>query len=290
VGTASDAGGNDRAFSYANGVMHDLGTFGGATAAAYGVNDAGRIVGSATTAQGYGENGLAFVQINGIMYSLGALPTVDYALFSRALAINAAGRVVGVSSFGDFGAPEFPEHGFVFSDALNMMIDLGTLGGLYSSAMSINDGGWIAGRASTTLDPGNVGHTIPHAFLYINGVMFDLGALGGPFEISEAHDVNNLGQVVGWAGAGGGEGAHGFLFQGGSMLDLNALIGDSAGWTITDAAAINDFQQIAGTACRDGQCYAVRLDLPEPGTWLLMALGLGLLGWSSALTRRSTRS
>ncbi len=288
VGTASDAAGEDRAFSYENGVMHDLGTFGGATSAAYGINDAGRIVGSATTAFGYGENGLAFVQISGVKYNLGAFPTVDYAVRSSARAINTAGRVVGVSSIGDFGAPEYPEHAFMADNGL--MVDLGTLGGLYSEAFSINDGGWIAGRASTTLDPDNVGHTIPHGFLYINGLMIDLGGLSGPLDFSEARDVNNLGQVVGFSSVANAPDNHGFLFQGGSMLDLNALIDPLSGWTVTGASAINDLQQIAGTACHNGQCFAVRLDLPEPGTWLLTGLGLGVLGWSARLTRRSTQS
>ena len=185
---------------------------------------------------------------------------------------------------------EFAEHAFVYSNGA--MADLGTLGGLYSYALAINDGGVIAGTASTTLDPLGIGHTVSHAFLYINNMMIDLGAFSDDSYVgSSALDVNNLGQAVGWTNAGAGL-HHGFLYQGGAMRDLNQLIDPLSGWTVTEAAAINDLQQIAGTACRNGQCHAVRLDLlpadvPEPGAWLLMAGGLGLLARSRRRSRRS---
>jgi hypothetical protein len=69
------------------------------------------------------------------------------------------------------------------------------------------------------------------------------------------------------------------------MVDLNSLIDPASGWVITDAEGINGAQQIAATACRGGaigECYAVRLDLvsavPEPGSWAMLAFGLGAIG------------
>ena len=289
VGYADNAAGNTRAFSYVGGVMSDLGTLGGDSSRAYGLNNAGRIVGTADYPEGgTGQYGIAFAYDSGSMHGLGYLPTSEGFEQSRALAVNSLGQIVGVSSATLFGPPEFPEHAFWYS--CGRMVDLGTLGGLYSAARSISDDGLIAGQASTTLDPENIGHTIPHAFLYIHGMMIDLGALLDPLSYSDARDVNNLGQVVGAGVFAGSEGLHGFLYQGGSMHDINALIDPLSGWTVTEAAAINDLEQIAGTACRDGQCYAVRLDLfqvPEPGAWLLMATGLGML---CSVRRRSRRS
>jgi PEP-CTERM motif len=61
--------------------------------------------------------------------------------------------------------------------------------------------------------------------------------------------------------------------------NLNKLL-DPASGSITEAAAINDVQQIAATSCRGGSCYALRLDpvtaVPEPTFGALLLAGLGV--------------
>jgi len=163
------------------------------------------------------------------------------------------------------------------------MTDLGNLGGIWTGATAINDHGQIVGYAGL---PPMGGNLYPQtAFLYENGVMRDLGGLVPDPDRqfwSAAKGINNLGQVVGMAGVGQ-PGDHGFLYDDGTMTDLNALIDPASGWVITDAAAINEMRQIAATACKEGLCYAVRLDLvpavPEPSVFMLLAGGLALLGW-----------
>lgn len=117
--------------------------------------------------------------------------------------------------------------------------------------------------------------------------MIDLGGLV-PHYSSSASDINNLGQIVG-AARMADFGSHAFLYEGGAMLDLNALIDPESGWVIQDAAAINDLQQIAATACRGDVCQAVRLDLvpavPEPAGYALLLGGL-MLGWSGSGVRK----
>jgi len=64
------------------------------------------------------------------------------------------------------------------------------------------------------------------------------------------------------------------------MLLLDSLLDPAGGWTVTDARAINALGQIAGSACKDGLCYAVRLDLapiPEPGQQAMFAAGIVVL-------------
>jgi len=287
VGYANNSAGFDRAFRYAGGSMADLGTLGGDRSAAYGINAAGRIVGGASTGT-EGDDVLfhAFVYSGGVMTSIGTLPNGDS---SSAHAINKAGVITGTSAISTDDPPEHPYHAFIDHDGV--FTDLGTLGGLYSSGEAINDNGWVAGQASTAVDYG-IGHFVPHGYVYHDGAMVDLASFGNMFSASDAQDVNNLNQVVGWAESL--TDVRAFLFQAGTLTDLNALIDPASGWTLQDAHAINDKQQIAATGCRAGECYALRLDLisavPEPGTWALLLTGLALLGWTRLRQARTQRA
>jgi probable HAF family extracellular repeat protein len=284
VGYADNAEGNMRAFVYASGVMVDLGTLGGATAAAYGINNSGHIVGGASTGvDGDAVLPRAFVYAAGNMQMIFGFPQGDS---SVAFDINNAGLVVGRSAISSDDPPEHPYHAFLYRDGVT--VDLGTLGGLYSSANAINEAGIIVGQASTAeLFP--AGHFVPHAFMFEDGIMFDLGTLGGEQSISAANDINARGQIVGSAETAGDTRA--FLYENGNMLDLNSLVDPASGWLITDAHGINDYGQIAATGCRDGDCYALRLDDPallaEPPVWGWWLLGMTLMG---ALRRKRTAS
>jgi len=72
--------------------------------------------------------------------------------------------------------------------------DLGTLGGLSSSAKAINDLGQVTGSSPTT------GSAYTHAFMWDNGVITDLGTLDGPY--SYPFDINNSGQIIGYSSNG----------------------------------------------------------------------------------------
>lgn len=72
--------------------------------------------------------------------------------------------------------------------------DLGTLGGvLGSSAHSVNDKGWVAGVANLP------GDTVEHAALWRDGVVIDLGTLGGDNSNVDFPVKNDEGLVVGFA-------------------------------------------------------------------------------------------
>ena len=94
-------------------------------------------------------------------------------------------------------------HAFLWLHGLK--IDLGTLGGPTSEAfLGPNERGRVVGRAETsTPDPNNKDFCffgtglIRRAFLWQNGVMTDLGTLGG--NNSNSYDINNRDQVVGTA-------------------------------------------------------------------------------------------
>ena len=115
--------------------------------------------------------------------------------------------------------------------------DLGTVpGGQGSEALGINSAGQIVGFAVTSSGT-------DHAFLYSNGVMTDLGTLGGAY--SQATAINNNGQIVGWSDVGSSY--HSFLYSGGTMTDISANMGY---WS--QALAINNSGQIVGFF-NDGQ-------------------------------------
>ena len=87
--------GNLRAFCWTRqkGIL-DLGTLGGATSSAYGINDLGQIVGTAETAGGVPH---AFIYAEGTMTDLNDLLPADsgWLVLTQAKSINNNGQVVG---------------------------------------------------------------------------------------------------------------------------------------------------------------------------------------------------
>jgi probable HAF family extracellular repeat protein len=72
------------------------------------------------------------------------------------------------------------------------VIELGTLGGTYSVANGISNSGWVSGISTLP------GDTAIHAFAWRNGVMTDLGTLGGP-DSGNFFLPNDRGEVTGAA-------------------------------------------------------------------------------------------
>ena len=91
--------------------------------------------------------------------------------------------------------------------------------------------------------------------------MTDLGTLSGD-TISEALGINDLGQVVGYSGG------RGFLYSGGTMVDLNSLVDPSLECNL-QAMGINDRQQIVAVGSEllgdSGQEHAALLSPEFPG-------------------------
>jgi probable HAF family extracellular repeat protein len=140
----------------------------------------------------------AFRWRNGNLTDLGTLAP---GWSSAAIWTNEAGQIVGISENGMIdpliGFPEF--RAVLWQDG--GIKDLGTLDGGYQSvANAVNNRGQVVGFATNTIsDPFSFfpfpGATQSRAFLWQEGVMQDLGTLGGPDATAVA--INDRGQIAG---------------------------------------------------------------------------------------------
>jgi probable HAF family extracellular repeat protein len=214
----------------------DLGTLGGRSSEALGINARGQIVGWADTSA-KDEYGIlrhhAFLWANGHMRDLGTLGGPQ----SEAVAINGSGQVVG---WADTDAKGGVYHAFLWENG--HMRDLGTFGGPQSEAVAINASGQVVGFTDTgrTYQASGSGTRVyeKHAFLWEKGRMRDLGTLGG--RESAATAINGKGLVVGWAETKE-KVRHGFLWRNGILRDLRLRLARDA----STAVAINDHGQVA---------------------------------------------
>jgi probable HAF family extracellular repeat protein len=196
-----------------------IGSLGGGTATATGINNSGTVVGYSTLTGGATTH--AFKYDGTTMLDLGTLGGAN----SNAEAINASQSVVGRADSGVGGGT------LAFLDS-GTMVSLGTLGGNFSIGNAINNSATVVGDS---LLADNV---TTNAFSYSGGTMTNLGTLGGPMSI--AYGINNYGTIVGRADYGSPTTSHhGFSYSNGTMTDLGSLAGTSS-----NAYAIND----AGTA------------------------------------------
>ncbi len=159
--------------------------------------------------------------------------------------INDVGQAAGFS----WTPPDGPQRSFrtAPNSPINPLNDgLGTLVG-DTTAQGINAAGQVVGKSyvSGSSAEGGVVHafrTAPNA--PIDPSTDDLGTLGG--DNSLAIDINNLGQVTGWAELPSGE-IRAFLTGAGEMIDSADDLG-SLGWGTSVGHAVNDQGVVVGHA------------------------------------------
>ena len=245
----------------------------------HAVNDRGVVVGWVNTSENPVDSQSttrAFVGDARGTRVLGTLGGRD----SRALGVNDAGRIVGVSNLDDR-----TRHAFVCDGGA--LKDLGVLpGGKFSTAYAVNAAGDVAGVADTS-------HSINHAVVWRRGKIQDLGALPGgdascavavnahgdtagysetsdgvhaflcrqgrmrdlgvlKFEPSKADAINDRDEIVGASNVSAYS-RHAFLWRNGAMIDLNSVIPKDAGWILSEGCAVNNAGQIVCIADRRGE-------------------------------------
>jgi probable HAF family extracellular repeat protein len=216
------------------------------------------LVALATVAQAASSKPWTVVDI-GALGSRGSIP----------LAINNRGEVVGYSSGRIPGTPWEAYHPFVWSNGTmtDLGLDMGNPpGSLYAQASAINDKGVIVGTG-TTVQVWTDGVRTPlsfqgspsdinkhgaiagtyysgfnqHPFIYADGVLKDLGTLGGTHATAAA--MNDKGVVVGDSQLPGNAVTHAFAYEKGVMTDLGSMGGEYSG-----AVDINSHGVIVGTS------------------------------------------
>src|SRR5215469_9441825 len=251
----------------------DIGTLGGPTANGPGngpgsslLNNAGQVAGTADTSEPDPNApnctntdcfvSHAFRWNRGNLTDLGVLSGVNW---SHGNAINARGCVTGTSTNGEIDPlnpcgfqPLCPQFHAVLWNGVEI-IDLGTLGGLVSDASYVNDGGQVVGTSTinATPDPFSFLGAQTHAYIWKNGVMRDLGTLGGPSSGASSGCNNQRSNLV----AGGSftdpipipnpstgfPTSHAFLWENGRMTDIPTL-----GGTLAGAQCANNQGQVIG--------------------------------------------
>ena len=276
----------------------DLGTFGGPNGQlglpGQTMNAPGAVIFNADTSthDPYAPNCFnsdCFVSLGGewqrgVLTKLEALPGTNSA---APFSINDNGLIVGLSQNGAIDpVTGFPEaRAVLWKDG--KILNLGTLpGGTESNAFAVNDRGQATGPWSNDIPSPyscqffNCWGVETRGFVWQNGVMQDLGTLGGRETLPVF--MNNRGQIAGHSytnttpnAATGEPTRHPFLWQNGHMQDLGSL-----GGTLAFPNGMNSHGQVVGQSTLAGdQGFHPFLWTESRGMQDLGTLG-GPTGWA----------
>ena len=233
-------------FAWENGAMRALPTLGGTHGFASGANNLGQIVGWAeNTVRDATCTPPQIFQFRAVVwgangYQIRELPILGDDSSSAATAINDGGTIVGISGDCDDAVGSATARNAVVwrNGAVTKLPDLG--GEEWNTPTALNENGDAAGFSD------HEGDLVTEAVLWpAEGGLQALGFLYDDHTLSEAFGINAHRQVVGLSC---GAECRAFLWQDGTMLDLNELIPADDTVLLTHAMDINDDGVITGRA------------------------------------------
>lgn len=185
-----------RAFVWQDDVMADIDPLVKAySSQARDINDAGAVTGRRRDT--YGDPYLAYVWHGGVLTDLGPIPG---GFNSEGYGISSLGHVAGYGQSIDQESGEVVGSGFLWDG--REIRDLGRLPGFrFAGAVGINDSDVVVGWSWYNYDiPG-----LQHGVIWRDGMILDLNDLVPPegpvWWIEGASDINESGQICGWARA-----------------------------------------------------------------------------------------
>jgi probable HAF family extracellular repeat protein len=223
--------------------MSALPTLGGYNGQASAINNFGQAVGFAengaldgTCPAGVINNRVALPALWGRQGTVDGLPLLPHDFDGFAFGINDEGLAVGYS-----GNCIAATHAVMWKN--NKAFQLQDLGGAGSNfAYVINDRGQIAGQV------GAADNSTGYAAVWLQGAdgpATNLGVLPGDAS-AFATGLNNRDQVVGNNIDADFNWSHGFLWDGGAMIDFNTLIPADSNLFVINCSNINDRGQVSG--------------------------------------------
>jgi probable HAF family extracellular repeat protein len=232
--------------------IKDLGTLGGTTSDAAGINQAGHVSGRSTTAAG-DLHGYFWTARTG-MTDIGTLG----GKLTFPTAINDRDQIVGYSQIGS-NQPCIQascNHAFIWT-AKTGMVDLGTVDSKTFNIIpqSINNRGEVVGYFETFAQGPGIGHGIERPFIWTpKRGMVDLGTLPGDIA-GFATAINDDGQVIGHSfNCALGVSCLGQAFVWNADEGIVGL--GTLGGTSSSANAINDRGEITGVSDTTGGSHA----------------------------------
>jgi probable HAF family extracellular repeat protein len=284
----------------------NIGTLGGSSSTALGINDSGEVVGTATLSGDTTSH--AFLYSNGQIQDLGSLGGTN----ANANAINFSGEIVGTSTT----SPTMQQsYAFTYSNG-SMQSLASPLQPQISDAFSINSSGlivgtWVGGPAvysngywsllvNDTYKYGqgfavnSSGQATGYlsiadsseyyqAFIWTSSSFKYLGTLGG--NTSDGRAINSSGEVVGESLLASNATTDAFLYDG-TMHDLGTLGGnDATAYGINDSGVIVGRSNVIGSpgfqafVYSNGQMTNLNTLIPSNSGWTLNeALGINNSG------------
>jgi probable HAF family extracellular repeat protein len=181
--------------------------------------------------------------LGGVVGFIGAFNNRGQAIGGSSTAANPGACYVAANQSIEFGDPDC--HPFLWNQGALIDLNTSTIGGSPVTSDGMNDAGEIVGAAAFPTQ-------VYDAYLWRNGMATDLGHLAGDC-YSEAWAVNLKSQVVGDSFACGSVFLDdAFLWESGSIVNLNSLIPHGSSLHLVLVSDINERGEIAGMGVPPG--------------------------------------